>query len=406
MRRLFSRGNMLVMAQLSLSLMMLAAAGLFIHSAVRASNVQPGFSLENQVLAEVDAGLINYDEAHGRQLYGALKDRLRQAPGVRSVAMAATVPFGRMRLARSVTPSDAAASKENPPLIARFNIVTEDYFQTLGIPLLGGRPFAAAESTPGSKSHVAIIDQLAAEKLWPGGNALGKRIRLDEGNANSHPGLNEVVGVVGNIRENILGGKTDPHVYIPFGQQYQANVQIHVNVAGNEPEANTRMFETIRHEIQATDERLPLLALKTMRGHLESSMDIWVVRTGAHVLEIFGAAALFLAVIGLYAVNTYTVARRTREIGIRMAVGADAASMLRMILGEGLRVTAVGVGIGLLLAIGIGRVLASFLYDIRATDQIVLLAAFVALGLVALFACYLPARRASRVDPMIALRYE
>ncbi len=149
-----------------------------------------------------------------------------------------------------------------------------------------------------------------------------------------------------------------------------------------------------------------MLALKTMRGHLESGMDIWVVRTGRTCWRSSAAVALFLAVIGLYAVNAYTVARRTREIGIRMALGADASSTMGMILGEGFKVTAVGVGVGLLLAIGLGQVLAGFLYDVRAIDPLVLGAAPVVLALVALFACYLPARRAAHVDPMIALRYE
>jgi predicted permease len=405
-RRLFSRGNLLVMAQLSLSLMMLAAAGLFVRSAVRAANIQPGFSLENEVLAEVDAGLTNYDEARGRQLYSALRERLRRIPGVQSVAMAATVPFGMMHLQKGITPSDVVASKEHPPVFPHFNIVTGDYFQTLGIPLLRGRPFITAENMPESKSHVAILDKLAAEKLWPGGNALGKHIRLDEGVACGHTQICEIVGVVGDVRENILGGNPEPHVYIPFGQQYQADMQIHVKVAGGPPETERRMLETIRHQIRATDERLPLLSLTTMRGHLESGIDIWVVRTGAYILEIFGGVALFLAVIGLYAVNAYTVARRTREIGIRMALGSDASSTLRMILGEGLRVTAIGAGIGLLLAIGLGRVLAGFLYDVRGIDPVVLFAASGVLASVALFACYLPARRASQVDPMIALHYE
>src|SRR5208283_12271 len=188
-RRLFSRGNLLVMAQLSLSLMMLTAAGLFVHSAVRASNIQPGFALENEVLAEVDASLVNYDQARGSQLYGTLKDRLRHVPGVQSVAIAATVPFGMMSLGKSVTPADAAASKEHPAVDARYNIVSEDYFQTLEIPMLRGRPFAAVESTAGSKSHIAIIDKLAADKLWPGGDALGKRIRLDSGGLGGHMGV-------------------------------------------------------------------------------------------------------------------------------------------------------------------------------------------------------------------------
>ncbi|MGA3186803.1 MAG: ABC transporter permease [Bryobacteraceae bacterium] len=394
-RRLFSRGNMLVMAQLSLSLMMLAAAGLFVHSAVRAANIQPGFSLDNEVLAEVDASLIDYDEARGYQIYATLKDRLRQVPGVQAVAIAATVPFGTMRLGKNITPAGMAVSKEHPALDARYNMVSEDYFRTLGIPILRGRAFTAAESSRGSKSNTAIIDKLTADKLWPGADALGKHLRIDGAKQDL-----EVVGVVGDIRENIIGEGLGAHLYVPFGREYQANVQFHVKVA------DERMLETIGREIRATDERLPVLALKTMRGHLDSGFDIWVVRTGAHILEIFGAVALLLAVIGLYALNAYTVARRTREIGIRMALGADTASTLRLILGEAFKVTMVGVGVGLLLAIGVGRLLAGFLYDIRNLDPPVLGGAPVLLTLVALLACYIPARRAARVDPLIALRYE
>ncbi len=418
-RRLFSRGNLLVMAQLALSLMMLAAAGLFVHSAVRAANVQPGFSLENQVLAEVDASLVNYDEARAGRLYETLKERLRQVPGVRSVAIAATVPFGSIGLGKSITPSDRAASKEHPALQTRYNVVSEDYFQTMGIPILRGRPFTAAESLAGSKASVAIIDKLAADKLWPGGDALGKHVRSDAG---APPGAAigvsatgdapkqapdlEIVGVVGTVRDNIIGGNAQPHLYFPTGQEYKANIQFQIRTAGGGPDAEKQMLETIRREIRETDARLPLLALKTMHEHLDSSVDIWVVRTGAHVLEIFGSVALFLAVIGLYAVNAYTVARRTREIGIRMALGADASGTLKMILREGLKVTAVGVGVGLLLATALGQVLAGVLYDIRGFDPFVLTLAPAVLTLVALAACYLPARRAARVDPMVALRYE
>jgi predicted permease len=398
-RRLFSRGNILVIAQLSLSLMMLTAAGLFVHSAVRASNVRPGFSMENEVIAEVDASLIDYDEAHGNQLYGTLKERLRQVPGVRSVAIAATIPFGMFTMGKNITPSDVPASKEHPAQNPRYNMVSEDYFQTLNIPVLRGRPFTSAECVAGSKNNVAILDQLAADKLWPGGDAVGKHIRID-GAAKQDL---EIVGVVGNILENVIGTTGEgaaAHLYVPFGPEYQANAQFHLKVT------DERVLETIRREILAVDERLPLIGLKTMRGHLESSFDLWVVRTGAHILEIFGSVALLLAIIGLYALNAYTVARRTREIGIRMALGADAASTLRMILGDALKVTVVGIGVGLLLAIALGKVLAGVLYDIRGVDPLVIGGAPVVLALVALFACYVPARRAARVDPMIALRYE
>jgi putative ABC transport system permease protein len=305
-----------------------------------------------------------------------------------------------MSMTKSITPSDVAVSKEHPAVGARYNIVSEDYFKTLGIPILRGRPFTAVESTEGSKSSVAILDKAAADKLWPGGDPLGKHIRIDGAEKQDL----EVVGVVGNVLENIIGERADDftrrHLYVPLGRDYQSGVLFHLKVADD------RMLETIRHEILSTDERLPLLALKTMRGHLESSLDIWVVRMGANMLEIFGAVALVLAVIGLYALNAYTVARRTREIGIRMALGADRASTMSMILGEALKVTLAGIGAGLLLAIGVGKALAGFLYDVPALDPLVLAAAPVLLGLIALLACYVPARKAAGVDPMIALRYE
>jgi predicted permease len=404
-RHLFSRSNVLVMGQLALSLMMLAAAGLFVHSAVEASNVQPGFALENEVIAEVDASLVSYDESRGRRAYAEVEHRLSQLPGVESVGFAATTPFGMVSLGKSVTPSEAGASKTRPAVSARFNIVSEDYFRAMQIPLLQGRPFRVAETMPQSKSSVAILDKLAAARLWPGGKAIGRYIRLDDVDPAKPSQDLEVVGLVGNVREHIIGSAPEPHVYIPSGQQYQSDVQIHVRTAGGGPDADGRMLAAVRQQIRAVDEHLPLLALKTMRSHLETGMDFWVIRTGARALEVFGAIALLLAVIGLYAVNAYAVARRTREIGIRMALGADPAVTLKMILRQGMRVTGVGMSAGLLLAIGIGQVLSGFLYGIHGFDPVVLVAAPMMLSLVASLACYIPARRASRVDPMIALRH-
>lgn len=400
-RRLFSGRNVLVIAQLSLSLMMLTAAGLFVRSAIRAANIRPGFSLHNEVLAEVDAGLVNYDEAHARQLYRGLRERLRRIPGVESVAMAATVPFGGMHMGRGIT--RAETSHQNTPLFTTFNSVTSDYFHTLGIPLLRGQSFTPVEDRPGSGVRVAILNQLAAKTLWPHGTALGKQIRIDEGKGQSE--ICTVVGVVGNVRGTVFG-KPGPRLYVPFGQKYQSDVQIHLKIEVGGTKADTRILEAIRSTIHSADNRLPLLSLTTMRRHLDSSYGVWLVDTASHMLEIFGAVALFLAVIGLYAVSAYTVARRTREIGIRMALGADASSALRMILGQGLRVIAIGIAIGLLLSIAAGRALAGFLYETPGIDPLVLAAACFVLSAVALVACYLPARKASRVDPMVALRYE
>jgi putative ABC transport system permease protein len=195
-------------------------------------------------------------------------------------------------------------------------------------------------------------------------------------------------------------------LYVPFGQEYQADMHIHLKVAAQGEDADVRLLDTVRREIRSVDSRLPVLALKTMRQHLDTSIELWVVRTGARMFVIFGSVALLLAMVGLYGVRAYTVARRTREIGIRMALGANAGDTLRMILREGLLVTTIGAGTGLLLSAAVGRVLAGFLYKVSSADPVVFTAAPILLAAISLLACYLPARKAARVDPMVALRYE
>jgi predicted permease len=388
-RRLFSRRNVLVMGQLSLSLMMLVAAGLFVSSATRAAHVEPGFALDRGVLAEVDPSLAGYGEQRGRQIYADLLARLRRIPGIESVSLAATVPFGMMSEGRNI-------QLNGKTVPVRSNIVTADYFQTLGIPLLQGRAFQTTEPT-----HALIIDKLAASKLWPDANAVGRHVRLESEEAGKPAEDYEVVGVVGIIKERLIGGGLEPHAYLPFGRSYQANMQIHLKVT-----PGVDVMPAVRAEIRAVDERLPLLGLKTLRDHLDASFDLWVVRAGATMLAIFGVVALLLAVIGLYGVKAYTVARRTREIGIRMALGATSSDALNLILREGMMVTLVGLGVGMVLAVGLGKLLSGFLYEVHAVEPLVLLTAPVILTAVSLLASYLPARRAARVDPTTALRYE
>ena len=188
--------------------------------------------------------------------------------------------------------TDPLPSPSNPSSRAgivdcRYNIVSEDYFKTLGIPLLHGRAFLSGET--GSKtSGVAVIDSLAAGRLWPNGDAVGKHIRLVGGDGSQPTQDVEVVGVVGDIRENLVGQGVGPHVYVPFGQEYQADMNIHLSVAGQAKGAEVRLLETVRREIRAVDGRLPVLALKTLPAHLEGSFDIWIVRTAARMFTIFG----------------------------------------------------------------------------------------------------------------------
>jgi ABC-type antimicrobial peptide transport system permease subunit len=231
---------------------------------------------------------------------------------------------------------------------------------------------------------------------------VGQHIRF-QADAKSGGGRDaEVVGIVASVQENVFGQGLEPHVYVPFGQEYQSDMTIHLKVETQD----ASFLETVRHEVSAVDSRLPVIELKTLRNHMEASFDLWIVRTAARMFTIFGAVALVLAMVGLYGLRAYTVARRTREIGIRLALGAKPSDARRMILREGLLVTSMGVAGGLALSLVAGKVLASVLYKVSGTDPPVFLTVTAVLGAVSLLACYLPALRASRVDPMVALRYE
>ncbi|HEY1339859.1 MAG TPA: ABC transporter permease [Bryobacteraceae bacterium] len=400
-RRLFSRRNLLVMGQLALSLMLLTAAGLFMRSASRAAEVRPGFRMEGIALADVDPSLAGYDEARGRQVYRSLLDRLAAIPGVESVAPAATVPFGMVSLGRNVErPSDPHPAPN--PVGCRFNVVGERYFETLGIPLLRGRTIQPGDNS--GAPRVAILDEIAARKLWPNEDALERTIRMVVDENTVRTAL--VIGIVGTVKDEILGHDADAHVYVPFAQEYQSAMTLHVRMATQSREGERRILEAVGRELRAVDAGLPVFSLKTMRDHLDASAELWLVRMGARLFTIFGAVALLLASIGLYGVRAYTVARRTREIGIRMALGADRTDTLRLILREGAVVTAVGTAFGLALSLALGKGLSSFLFEVSGVDAAVFTAAPALLGAVSLVACYLPARRAAQVDPMVALRSE
>jgi predicted permease len=401
---LLNRRNLLVGGQLALSLMLLTAAGLFLRSSIRAASVEPGFNTTSSILIELDPSLAAYDEAHGRQLYRQLLERVHSIPSVQSAALAATVPFGMISLGRGVerldAPTSAPASKA-VALPARYNLVTADYFATLRIPLLQGRTFRQSESDPNS-APVAILDQLAAERLWPNTNPVGQRIKFTPDSGTHAVNEAEVVGIVGNVQENVLGQSLEPHVYLSFGQEYQADMTIHLVSS----RSDAALLEDVRREVRLVDSRMPILYLKTMRSHIDQSFGLWIVRTGARLFSIFGATALLLAMVGLFGLRAYTVARRTREIGVRMALGARPRDAERLILSEGIKLTIAGTAVGLALSLLMGKLLSSLLYRVSGVDPAVLVSATATLCAVSLLACYLPARRAARIDPMLALRHD
>jgi ABC-type antimicrobial peptide transport system permease subunit len=307
----------------------------------------------------------------------------------------------------------------------RRNSVGLDYFSTVGLPVIRGRAFTEAETTqPGPK--VAIIDEVLAKKLWPDGDALGQRIQYANPNAPSaqdggggHVGrsadLNqtektdetiEIVGVVPATRHALLEKDATGGIYLPFARGFQSDVSFFVRfrslASGNE--ASTA--DLLRRTVRDVDPSLPILSLRTFAQHLDSNLDLWLVRAGAALFSIFGGLALGLAVVGLYGVKAYSVARRTREIGIRMALGAQAGAVLRMIMREGSIMLFSGVAIGLVLAIVTARILSGILYGVGALDPIAFTVAPLVLTIAALIATWLPARRATQADPAQALRAE
>jgi predicted permease len=427
--------NPLVVVQIAFSLALLTAAALFIRGANKASYLQTGLQVENDLLLEVDASLGGVDAQHAEQLYRTLGDRLAALPGVQHVSISATAPFGMLSLGKAIQRAGVHVGKDDKPATAaeglafsaRFNSIGADYFAAMGIPIRRGRSFTVAEATQANSPAVAIIDEALAQKLWPDGDALGQRIQYapdgaprakrddggggtgiqqgGKGNINPEEPI-EVVGIAANVRGDIFEKKPRGAVYLPFARGFQNNAFFFIQFASLNKTTIPTMADAVRRAARETDPTLPVLALKTFPQHLDANMQIFIIRTGAVLFSVFGALALALAVVGVYGVKAYSVARRTREIGIRMALGAQPQGVQWMIIREGMVMLAGGVAIGLLLAAATGKLLAGMLYQVGALDPIAFSTAPVLLAAATLIATWLPARRATRVSPMTALRTE
>jgi hypothetical protein len=355
------------------------------------------------VLVTVDPALAGYDEARGRQAHLALVNRLRTIPGVEAVTIGSRLAFTGFGDSRDVAPAGAADAR-TPSVGAVFSVVGRDYARVLGLPLLGGRDFSDAELAPGSGARVAIIDDALAKELWPGEDGLGRLIQfLDaEGPDARQPIL--VVGIIPAVKHSLGNPRPYPHVYVPLGQHYESAMTLQLRVAGGEGER--AMLGTVARVVREVDGRVPVLSVATWRDHLDAGLDVWIYRAGASVFSAFGGIALLLAVLGVYGVKSYVVSRRTREFGIRIALGAHPRALLWHVLREGGRITAIGIGIGLVLALGAGQFLQGILYGVNGIEPVVLVTAPLILLAASLLASYVPARRATRVDPTVALRSE
>jgi predicted permease len=394
-------GNALVVGQIALSILLLASGGLFMMSAIRAAAADPGIRLDGGLIVEVDPGLAGYDEARGRQAHLALLDRLRTVPGVEAITIASGFPLTGFGDERDVAPAGIPDAKSKS-VNAVFTAIGRDYARVLGLPMLGGRDFTDAELLPGSPERIAMIDDELAQRLWPGEDALGRLIQLvDEEESEPAPPV-RVVGIIPAVKQSPGNPRPSPHVYVPLGQHYESAMAVQLRVGGND----RAMVATITRVVRELDERLPIVSIATWRDHIDAGLESLLARAGAGVFAAFGAIALLLAVIGVYGVKSYVVSRRTREFGIRIAIGARPRALLRQVLLEGGRVTTIGIAIGLLLAIGAGQILQGILYGVKAIEPVVLVTAPLILFGASVLASFVPALRATRVDPTVALRAE
>jgi predicted permease len=424
--------NPLVVVQIAFSLALLTAAALFIHGANRAASVDTGLKPGASYVLEVDASLAGYEPKRAQELYRNLNERLAALPGVEHASISSIVPFGMFELSRKVQRAGLRLGPDAKPATAAeglafevaWNSVGADYFSTVGLPVVRGRAFSEAEATqPGPK--VAIIDQVLAKKLWPEGDALGKRIQYAGENAPSAEGggahvgrsadLNEeekqeetieIVGIVPATRHALFEKEPAGGIYLPFARGFQRDVSFFVRFRSLAPGNEAITADLLRRTVHDVDSSIPIISLRTFAQHLDSNLDLWLVRAGAALFSIFGGLALGLAVVGLYGVKAYSVARRTREIGIRMALGAQRGAVLRMIMQEGSIMLLCGIALGLLLAAATGKILSGILYEVGALDPVAFIAAPILLAIAALVATWLPARRAARLNPVEALRYE
>jgi predicted permease len=392
----FSLRNLLVVSQVMISLVLLICAGLFTRSLQNVNNVDPGFETERALTVPLNLEAIKYDETRGRLFYQQVIDQLQGAPGVRQVSLAEIIPLtDRIRGARIAVEGNDALAGDSQSFL--FNTVGPGYFETMGIPLLAGREFSQRDDE--GAAPVVIINETMARRFWPGPQfALGRRIRLMEKDNVFSP-YHEVVGVVKDIKYRSLSEKPREFFYVTALQNYRQQMALHVRTAGD---PNLLRGE-VRDRILALDKKL-LVEVATMRENM--AMAFLPARVAARVLGLVGIFGLSLAVVGIYGVVSYAVSQRTGEIGLRMALGAESRDILRLIIGKGMALTLIGVGLGSALSLALARLLSRILIGVSAADPLTFIAVPLLLTAVAIFACWIPARRATKFDPMIALRRE
>jgi predicted permease len=394
--RRFPVAKILVVAQVSVSLVLLVAAGLFVHSLERLSEVDLGYKTEHLLLFRIRPVPAGYKEAAIPRLFQELLDKFKAAPGVSAASLSANGLFSHSESSDPIS-VEGYAAKSGELLHSRMDQVGPDYFAVVGIPILSGRGILAQDGGKGPR--VGVINQAFAKRFFPNTNPIGKRV------ADTYPGSPssaEIVGVVADAKYNSLREETPPRLYTPIFNPLWQEQSAHYEVRTAVDPAG--VSAALRAAVHDTNSAIPEIEIHTMSGLVDDSL-----RTDHFVASLsaaFGLLAIILASVGLYGIMAFSVARRTRDIGIRMALGARGSNIVRQVLGETLILMLIGVAIGVPIALAGTRLIRTMLFGLGAADPIAITAACAILAAIAALAGYIPARRASQVDPMVALRYE
>ena len=409
--RFFAPRHISVMAQIALSLMLLFAAGLFFRGAMKAAGLNPGFVAAGDLVTEMDFTLVKKEPADARREIFNIIQRTRELPGVKAVGVGTMLPYGNFTNSRRIMSTRSTLSNDpkapDPGAGALWTATTPGYFESIGVKILRGRDFTQAECENKEGRAVGIIDELMAKKLFPNEDAIGQHVRYTVPPKDGSPNDIEIVGIVNTHRHDVQEDVASTgRLFVPFSQGYTGNVFFHVRLGSQDRQSVAGMISTTRSMLRNIDPDLPIIQMSPYVDLLDRCVGLWIVKLGATLFGAFGLIALLLAVVGVYGVKAYAVACRTREIGIRMALGAHRKDVFALIMRQGALQTALAVFVGLLLSLAAGRVLAQILYQVSPSDPFALITSSVMLTMAALLACFLPARRATHVNPITALRTE
>jgi predicted permease len=389
-RRRFSFANALVVGQVTFSLVALITAALFLRSLQRAHTIDLGYDTRPLAVVSVNLEQAGYNEVRGRQFARDVRDRIVRVPGIDAASWSTNLPLWAS-LYRRVSIEGREPARQGDAPLAIVTTVDLDYFKTLGLGVRRGRDFTDADQD--RSMPVAIVNERMAERYWPNQDPIGRTFRFDSEQTARH-----VVGVVKTIKYQTLGEPPQPAVYLPLRQNYADALVLYVRTSGDP----TQAIGTVQRELRAMDSQVRLENAASIDQTIDQSL--WMMRIAAGLLAVFGALALALASVGLYGLVAYSVNQRRRELGVRMALGAARADVLRLVLRDGMGLVVAGLAVGVGLSLMVSRALASLLLSINATDPVSFVGASALLASVAFIGSYLPARRASRADPLTALR--